>query len=70
MAIRIIDNRTTYKTEKCDAVIEQEKSHNDSASFIIKGFESQEIQIVIDYAKRLKEDTVIYLYDINSKPLK
>ena len=69
MNIHLVDHRTTYKTEKCDAVIEKQNS-SDLIDPVIKGFESQEISVVLGFAKDLRESVVVYLYDINSKPLK
>lgn len=69
MDIRIVDNRT-YKTEKCDAVVEQDRGSLQSGCHIIKGFESQEISDILDYAKNINIAVVVYLYDLDSKPLK
>jgi hypothetical protein len=67
MNIKIIDNRTGHITSKCDAVIEEV---TENTVEVIKGFVSQDIISVLDYAMFLNKKVIIYLYDVNSKPLK
>ena len=68
MTVRIIDNRT-HKTSFCDAVIELDDIELEDYS-IIDDFESEEVERVLAIASSIKSDVSVYIYDLNSKPLK
>jgi len=71
MIKKIIDHRSYNKTARCDAVIEVYSNLKLSEEHrIIRGFESYEINYILDYAHKLKIEVIVYLYDLNSKPLK
>jgi hypothetical protein len=71
MIKKIIDHRNYNKTLKCDAVLEIYSNLKLSEEHrIIKGFESEEVDYILDYAHKLKIEIIVYLYDLNSKPLK
>ena len=67
----VVDNRVFKNGNHCDAVIEIFTSLNLSEEHkIIKGFESEEIDYIFKFAQSLKIEVIVYLYDLNSKPLK
>jgi hypothetical protein len=71
MIKRVIDHRTYSPTKQCDAVLEIFTNLNLSEeSRVIKGFESEDIEYILQFAQNLKMIVVVYLYDLNSKPLK
>ena len=37
---------------------------------VVKGFEAENIEYIFSYAQKHKELVIVYLYDLNSKPLK
>lgn len=71
MIKKIVDHRHYSKTSLCDAVLEISTnlilSEEDR---IIKGFESEELDYILRYAQDLPEIIIVYIYDLNSKPLK
>jgi hypothetical protein len=71
MIKQIVDHRYYPKTSLCDAVLEictnLSLSEEDR---IIKGFESEEIDYILRYAQNLSKNVIVYIYDLNSKPLK
>lgn len=70
MIKKVIDHRI-FRTSKCDAVLEIFTNLNLSEeNRIIKGFESEEIDYILQFADHLKMPVIVYLYDLNSKPLK
>jgi len=70
MIKKVIDHRT-LKSSKCDAVLEIFTSLNLSEdNRVIKGFESEEIEYILHFAHKLNMMVIVYLYDLNSKPLK
>lgn len=71
MIKKIIDHRHYNRTARCDAVLEVYSNLKlPEEHRIIKGFESEEIEYILDYANKLKIEVIVYLYDLNSKPLK
>jgi len=71
MIKKVIDNRFYRNTAKCDAVVEIFSNLKLSEEHkIIRGFEAQDIDYILDYAENLKYYVIVYLYDLNSKPLK
>ena len=71
MIKKIIDHRSHNRTARCDAVLEVHSNLKLSEEHrIVKGFESEEIDYILDYAHNLKIEVIVYLYDLNSKPLK
>lgn len=71
MLNKVIDNRTDYSTKTCDAVIELDSP--DSLSYekrIVAGFQAEPIGYILGVAARLNAMVNVYLYDLNSKPLK
>jgi len=69
--MRVVDHRHFKGTKQCDAVLEIFTSLNLSEeNRIIKGFESEDIEYILDFANHLKMKVIVYLYDLNSKPLK
>lgn len=71
MIKKVVDNRGSFKSDICDAVIEIFSSINlNEEDRIIRGFESESIEYIFSYAQRQKEQVLVYLYDLNSKPLK
>jgi hypothetical protein len=71
MIKKVVDNRGSFKSDICDAVIEISSSINlIEEDRIIKGFEAESIEYIFSYAQKKKEQVIVYLYDLNSKPLK
>lgn len=71
MIKKIIDHRYYPKTPLCDAVLEISSNLMLSdEDRIIKGFESEELDYILQYAQDLPKLVVVYIYDLNSKPLK
>jgi hypothetical protein len=71
MIKKVIDHRFYKNTKQCDAVLEIFSNLKLSEEHrIIKGFESENIEYILDYAEKLKYYVIVYLYDLNSKPLK
>lgn len=71
MIKKVIDHRLYKKTKQCDAVVEIFSNLNLSEEQrIIRGFESQDIDYILEYAEKLKYYVIVYIYDLNSKPLK
>jgi hypothetical protein len=71
MIKKVIDHRFYRNTARCDAVLEIFSNLKLSEEHrIIKGFESEDIDYILDYAEKLKYYVIVYLYDLNSKPLK
>lgn len=71
MLNKVIDNRTDYSTKICDAVIELNSS--DDLSYeekIIAGFQAEPVDYILGVAARFGKTVDVYLYDLNSKPLK
>lgn len=67
----VIDNRIFKTGTHCDAVVEVYTSLQLSEDQkIIRGFESEEIEYIFQFAQNLKIQVIVYLYDLNSKPLK
>lgn len=71
MIKRVIDHRSLKGGRQCDAVLEIFTTLDLSEeSRVIKGFESEDIDYILQFAQSLKMLVIIYLYDLNSKPLK
>jgi hypothetical protein len=71
MIKKVIDHRLYSGTAQCDAVIEIfSKLNLSEEQRIIKGFESENIDYILNYAEQLNYYVIVYLYDLNSKPLK
>lgn len=71
MIKKIVDHRHYSKTSLCDAVLEISTNLNlKEEDRIIKGFESEELDYILRYAQNLPKMIVVYIYDLNSKPLK
>lgn len=71
MLNQVIDNRTDYSIKICDAVIELDSSDNLSyEEKIVAGFQAEQVDYILGVAARLKKMVNVYLYDLNSKPLK
>lgn len=71
MIKKIVDHRHYSKTSLCDAVLEISTNLTLSEEDrIIKGFESEELDYILRYAQNLPKMIVVYIYDLNSKPLK
>jgi len=71
MLNKVIDNRTDYSIKICDAVIELDSSDNLSyEEKIVAGFQAEQVDYILGVAARLKKMVNVYLYDLNSKPLK
>jgi hypothetical protein len=71
MIKKVIDHRLYSSTAQCDAVIEIfSKLNLSEEQRIIKGFESENIDYILNYAEQLNYYVIVYLYDLNSKPLK
>ena len=71
MIVKVVDNRYYKNTKQCDAVLEIfTKLNLSEENRIIKGFESEEIEYILNFANNLKMKVIVYLYDLNSKPLK
>ena len=71
MIKKIVDHRYYPKTSLCDAVLEISTNLNLSEEDrIIKGFESEELDYILRYAQDLSKLVIVYIYDLNSKPLK
>ena len=71
MIKKIVDHRCYPQTSLCDAVLEISTSLNLSEEDrIIKGFESEELDYILRYAQSLSKVVIVYIYDLNSKPLK
>jgi len=71
MLNKVIDNRTDYSIKICDAVIELDYSDNLSyEEKIVAGFQAEQVDYILGVAARLKKRVNVYLYDLNSKPLK
>lgn len=68
MIKNIIDNRN-YKIGPCDAVIELDGIELEDYS-ILHDFESEEVDYILDIANNIKSDVSVFIYDLNSKPLK
>ena len=67
----MIDNRGNFKSDICDAVIEISSSIIlNEEDRIVKGFEAESVEYIFSYAQKYKEPVIVYLYDLNSKPLK
>jgi len=71
MIKKIVDHRSYPKTALCDAVLEISTNLNLSEEDrIIKGFESEELDYILRYAQDISKAVIVYIYDLNSKPLK
>jgi len=71
MIKKVVDHRFFKKMARCDAVIEVYSNLNLSEEQrVIRGFESEDIDYILNYAQNLNTEVVVYLYDLNSKPLK
>lgn len=71
MIKKVVDNRVYGRTAQCDAVIERYSALNlPEEQLIIRGFESEYIDYILNYANNLKIEVIVYIYDLNSKPLK
>jgi hypothetical protein len=71
MIKRVIDHRSFKGGRQCDAVLEIFTTLDLSEeNRVIKGFESEDIDYILQFAQSLKMLVIIYLYDLNSKPLK
>jgi uncharacterized linocin/CFP29 family protein len=71
MIKRVIDNRKFRAGTRCDAVVEVFTNLNLSEDHkVIRGFESEEIDYILQFSQNLKIQVIVYLYDLNSKPLK
>lgn len=71
MIMKVIDHRNYKNTKQCDAVLEIFTTLNLSEeNRVIKGFESEDIEYILNFANNLKMKVIVYLYDLNSKPLK
>lgn len=69
--MKVIDHRNYKNTKQCDAVLEIFTTLNLSEeNRVIKGFESEDIEYILNFANNLKMKVIVYLYDLNSKPLK
>lgn len=71
MVNKVVDHRTDYITKTCDAVIELDSS--DDLSYegrIVTGFQSESVDYILSVAARLEDFVNVFLYDLNSKPLK
>jgi hypothetical protein len=71
MIKKVIDNRGNFKSDICDAVIEISSSIIlNEEDRVVKGFEAESVEYIFSYAQKYKEPVIVYLYDLNSKPLK
>jgi hypothetical protein len=71
MIMKVVDHRKYKNTKQCDAVLEIFTTLNLSEeNRVIKGFESEDIDYILNFANNLKMKVIVYLYDLNSKPLK
>jgi hypothetical protein len=71
MIKKVVDHRHFKNGRQCDAVLEIFTTLDLSEeNRVIKGFESEDIEYILQFAQSLKMQVIVYLYDLNSKPLK
>ncbi len=69
MIKKVIDNRVLSPTRLCDAVVELDTRLN-LTNKVIEYFQAYDLDQILLMANNLKEDVIVYIYDLNSKPLK
>lgn len=71
MIKKIVDNRLLAPTKLCDAVVEIHTNLNlPEEKRIVRYFESYEVDEVLLYSNSINEGVIVFIYDLNSKPLK
>lgn len=71
MIKKIVDNRLLKPTKLCDAVVEIDTNLNlPEHKRIIRYFQAYDVQDVLLISNSLNEGVIVYIYDLNSKPLK
>ncbi len=71
MIKKIVDNRLLKPTKLCDAVVEIDTNLNlPENKRIIRYFQAYDVQDVLLISNSLNEGVIVYIYDLNSKPLK
>ncbi len=71
MIKKIVDNRVLKPTKLCDAVVEIDTTLRlPENKRILRYFQAYDIQEVLLISNSLIESVIVYIYDLNSKPLK
>lgn len=71
MVNKVVDHRTDLSIKICDAVLELASLEPMSYERkIVTGFQAEPVAYIMSAADKLYETVNVYLYDLNSKPLK